>query len=85
MTNLLSRLKLLCRMDNDNLHLQFTGTFSESQLNQACERIETHGLKEELVGDRFLLTQQELLENAAFAALYQKLCSEEVALSLIHI
>ena len=79
MTNLLSRLKLLCRMDNDNLNLQFTGTFSESQLNQACERIETHGLKEELVGDRFLQTQQELIENAAFAALYQKLCAEEVA------
>ncbi len=78
MTNLLPRLKLLCRMERDNLHLQFTGTFSESQLNQACERIETHGLKEELIGYRFLLTQQELIENAAFAALYQKLCAEEV-------
>lgn len=78
MSDMLTRCKLLARMRNAHLALEFTKKFSENQLDQACERIEAYELQEQLNERQNLSIQEELIANPEFVSLYQRLCEEDV-------
>lgn len=78
MKQTLEHLSLLTRMEQAGLLLALTEHYRENALEQVCDRVESMHLESRLHGGEYLIIQRALVEDPAFAGLYQELCGQGI-------